>query len=41
MKGKLNEISKLFGMKIDIQKIKTMVVSWNGGGVNITIDGGK
>jgi len=33
MLDKLNEIFKNFGMKINIQNIKTMVVRWDGGGV--------
>src|SRR6266516_925172 len=38
--NKLNDTAKNFGMKINVQKTKTMVVSWDGGGVvNITIDG--
>src|SRR6266516_806127 len=38
--NKLNDTAKNFGMKINVQKTKTKVVSWNGGGVvNITIDG--
>ena len=38
--NKLNETAKDFGMKVNVQKTKTMVVLWDGGGVvNITIDG--
>src|SRR6266516_7746890 len=38
--NKLNDTAKTFGMKINVQKTKTIVVSWDGGGVvNITIDG--
>ena len=37
---KLNDTAKMFNMKINVQKTKTMAVRWNGGGVvNITIDG--
>ena len=38
--NKLNDTAENFGMKINIQKTKTMVVHWDGGGVvNITVDG--
>src|SRR6184192_607083 len=38
--NKLNGTAKNFGMKINVQKTKTMVVRWDGGGVvNITVDG--
>src|SRR5437899_2282062 len=38
--NKLNDTAKNFGMKINIQKTKTMVVRWDGCGVvNITVDG--
>ena len=38
--NKLNDKAKNFGMKINVQKTKTMVVRWDGGGVvNITVDG--
>src|SRR3989442_8072297 len=38
--NKLNDTAENFGMKINIQKTKTMVVRWNGGGaVNIIVDG--
>src|SRR3954471_12715211 len=38
--NKLSDTAKNFGMKINVQKTKTMVVRWNGGGVvNITVDG--
>ena len=38
--NKLNDTAKHFGMKINVQKNKTMVVRWEGGGVvNITDDG--
>src|SRR3989441_5395030 len=37
---KLNDSAKNFNMKINVQKTKTMVVRWDGGGVvNITVDG--
>ena len=37
--NKLNETANDFGVKINVQKIKTMVVSWDGGGVvSITVD---
>src|SRR5881296_3347000 len=31
--NKLNDTAKNFGMKINVQKTKTMVVRWDGGGV--------
>ena len=38
--NKLNDTAENFGMKINIQKTKTMVVRWDGGGVaNLTVDG--
>ena len=38
--NKLNDTAKNFDMKINVQKTKTMVVRWDGGGVvNITVDG--
>src|SRR6267154_2473762 len=38
--NKLNDTAKSFDMKINVQKTKTMVVSWDGDGVvNITVDG--
>src|SRR5206468_7618618 len=38
--NKLSDTAKNFGMKINVQKTKTMVVRWDGGGVvNITVDG--
>ena len=38
--NKLNDTAENFGMKIYIQKTKTMVIRWDGGGVvNITVDG--
>src|SRR6059036_2563643 len=38
--NKLNDTAKNFGMKINVQKTKSMVVRWDGGGVvNITVDG--
>src|SRR5207247_1178065 len=38
--NKLSDAAKNFGMKINVQKTKTMVVRWDGGGVvNITVDG--
>jgi len=38
--NKLNDTAINYGMKINVQKTKTMVVRWNGGGVvNITVDG--
>src|SRR5207245_5844750 len=38
--NKLNDTAKNFDMKINVQKTKTMVVCWDGGGVvNITVDG--
>ena len=38
--NKLNDTAENFDMKINIQKTKTMVVHWDGGGVvNITVDG--
>src|SRR3989442_5105821 len=38
--NKLNDTAKNFNMKINVQKTKTMVVRWDGGGVvNITVDG--
>src|SRR5437899_10553157 len=38
--NKLNDTAKNFGMKINVQKTKTMVVRWDGGGVvDITVDG--
>src|SRR5437867_7644483 len=38
--NKLNDTAKNFGMKINVQKTKTMVVRWDGGGVvNTTVDG--
>ena len=38
--NKLNDTAKNFGMKINVQKTKTMVVRWGGGGVvKITVDG--
>src|SRR3989442_15923587 len=38
--NKLSDTTKNFGMKINVQKTKTMVVRWDGGGVvNITVDG--
>src|SRR5437867_5072977 len=38
--NKLNDTAKNFRMKINVQKTKTMVVRWDGGGVvNITVDG--
>src|SRR6267154_1448548 len=38
--NKLNDTAKSFDMKINVQKTKTMVVRWDGGGVvNITVDG--
>src|SRR3989441_9893865 len=40
--NKLNYTAENFGMKINIQTTKTMVVRWDGGGVvNITVDGKK
>src|SRR6266516_1656469 len=40
--NKLSDTAKNYGMKINAQKIKTIVVSWEGGGVvNITVDGRK
>src|SRR6266516_1762439 len=40
--NKLSDTAKNYGMKINAQKTKTMVVSWEGGGVvNITVDGRK
>src|SRR5437867_5232738 len=36
----LNDTARNFGMKINVQKTKTMVVRWDGGGVvNIAVDG--
>src|SRR3954471_23562855 len=32
--NKLNDTAKNFGMKINVQKTKTMVVRWDGGGVH-------
>src|SRR3989442_1013147 len=38
--NKLNDTAKNFNMKINVQKTKTMIVRWDGGGVvNITVDG--
>src|SRR6267154_1600251 len=38
--NKLNDTVVKYGMKINVQKTKTMVVRWDGGGiVNITVDG--
>ena len=38
--NKLNDTAINYGMKINVQKTKTMVVRWNGGGVvNFTVDG--
>src|SRR3989442_9423864 len=38
--NKLNDTAKNFGMKINVQKTKSMVVRWAGGGVvNTTVDG--
>src|SRR6267154_6522916 len=38
--NKLNDTAINYGMKINVQKTKTMVVRWNGGGVvNITVGG--
>src|SRR6267154_2390155 len=38
--NKLNDTAINYGMKINVQTTKTMVVRWNGGGVvNITVDG--
>ena len=38
--NKLNDTVKNFGMKINVQKTKTMVVRWDGGDVvNIAVDG--
>src|SRR5437899_9262602 len=38
--NKLNDTAKNFSMKINVQKTKTMVVRWDGGGVvNIIVDG--
>ena len=38
--NKLNDTAKNFGMKINVQKTKIIVVRWDGGGVvNITVDG--
>src|SRR3989442_352334 len=38
--NKLNDTAKKFGMIINVQKTKTTVVRWDGGGVvNITVDG--
>ena len=38
--NKLNDTAMNFDMKINVQKTKTMVVRWDGGGVvNITVDG--
>ena len=38
--NKLNDTAKNFGMKRNVQKTKSMVVRWDGGGViNIAIDG--
>src|SRR3989441_5769996 len=38
--NKLNDTAENFGMKINIQKTKSTVVRWDGGGVvNITVDG--
>src|SRR4051812_22754251 len=40
--NKLKDTAENFGMKINIHKITTMVVRWDGGGVvNITVDGKK
>src|SRR6267154_213167 len=40
--NKLNDTAINYGMKINVQKTKTMVVRWDGGGVvNITVDGQK
>ena len=37
---KLSDTAKNFGMKINVQKTKTMVVHWDGGGaVSSTVDG--
>src|SRR5437867_6130562 len=38
--NKLNDTAKNFDMRINVQKTKTMVVRWDGGGVvNFTVDG--
>src|SRR6267154_2708872 len=38
--NKLSDTVKNYGMKINVQKTKAMVVRWDGGGViNITVDG--
>src|SRR6267154_3188044 len=38
--NKLNDTAKRFDKKINVQKTKTIVVRWDGGGVvNITVDG--
>ena len=38
--NKWNDTAKNFGIKINVQKTKTMVVSWDGGCVvSITVDG--
>src|SRR6267154_3862894 len=38
--NKLNDTAINYGMKINVQKTKTVVVRWDGGGVfNITVDG--
>ena len=40
--NKLNDTAKNYGMKINAPKTKTMVVSWEGGGVvSISVDGRK
>src|SRR6266516_3945290 len=37
--NKLNDTAKSFGMKINVQKTKTMALSWDGGGVvNISVN---
>src|SRR3989442_6384974 len=38
--NKLNDTAKNFGVKINVQETKTIVVCWDGGGIiNITVDG--
>ena len=37
--NKLNDTAKNLGIQTNVQKTKTMVVLWDGGCVNITVDG--
>ena len=38
---RMNETSKRYGMKINVKKTKTMIVSKSGGVVNVLVDGQK